>query len=227
LSPVAAPEIAPLHRLALEQLRLAAERERRVGDEVARALGTLAVEALARARALVPLPADAVAERSGRGDASHDELRGLVAAAHRREAATWRALLETGGDDAEVRLRLAAEEHGREVGGRVAALHGGAGGGPGAALDLLAATLLEGLPCEATVHIQREEPRHVAWTHAACPYQAHWTAAGVDFAGACGILSAWIRGFASGCDPTLEYRRPAALAAGDPHCEHELTVIAP
>jgi hypothetical protein len=34
-----------------------------------------------------------------------------------------------------------------------------------------------------------------------------------------------MRGVAAGLDPTVEYRRPRALALGDTSCEHALVVL--
>jgi hypothetical protein len=210
----------------LAQLLVAADRERRVADAVAEALGADAVVAVeqARRRSAVPLGEGSLPELVA-GASAHDDLADLVSRVHRREAAVWRALIDLHGDDAEVRLRLAAEEHGRAAGREAAEKLGRGTGGPSAIFDLLGAVLLEELPCESRIRITSEEPGRIAWRHSGCPYRSDWQAAGLSFQAGCGIVSAWIRGFAAGCDAGVEYRRPRAVAAGDPLCEHELAAL--
>lgn len=216
--------LGPLHELAHAQLLLAAEREGWVGDAVAAALGPDAQLALEASRAEHPLDLDASLERLVGGHEPHAVLDRLVAAAHAREGASYAALLAAGGDEAEVRLRLVAWDHGSEIGRRSAA-SSRAGSGPAVVLDLLTESLLEGLPCRASMTLVADEESRVEWRHQACPFQAAWASVDAPFELSCSVISAWIRGFAFGVDPKVEYRRPRAIARGDSWCEHELIVI--
>ena len=216
--------IGPLHQLAHAQLLIAAEREGWVADAVAAALGPDAQLALEVSRADHPLDLDADLKRLLGGRDPHAVLDSLIARSHAREGASYAALSAAGGDEAEVRLRLAAMDHGAEIGRRSAAATR-AGSGPSVVLDLLTDSLLEGLPCRAALSLVTDEPDRVEWRHHACPFQASWESVGASFELSCGVVSAWIRGFASGVDPSVEYRRPRALSRGDAWCEHELTVI--
>jgi hypothetical protein len=217
-------EIGPLHRLAHAQLLVAAEREGWIGDAVAAALGPDAQLMLEASRSEHPLEVDEDLGRLVGGRDAHEVLADLIAACHRREGASYAALLAVGGDEAEVRLRLVAWDHGAEVGRRTAAA-AKAGAGPAVALDLLCDTMLEDLPCRGSMTLLAQEPKRIAWRHDRCPYQVAWEAAGAPHALGCSVISAWIRGFASGVDPNVEYRRPRAIARGDASCEHELIVI--
>ena len=217
-------DIGPLHRLAHAQLLVAAEREGWVADAVAAALGPDAQLALEASRAEHPLDLDEDLARLASGRDAHEVLADLVGRAHSREGASYAALVAAGGDEAEVRLRLVAWDHGAEIGRRIAST-AKAGSGPGTVLDLLTESLLEDLPCRSSLTLQVDEPGRVTWRHDRCPFQAAWEAAGAPHAVACSVISAWIRGFASGVDPNVEYRRPKAIARGDAWCEHELVVI--
>lgn len=218
-----ATELAPLHARALEQLRLAAEREQATCDAVAAELGDGALATLRVARQGHPTPThERLAERLVESTDAHGLLAETIRRQLAREAAAWRALVQEHGDEAEVRLRMAAEDHGRQCGARLADEHGRGAGGPGAVLDLLSTGLLEGLPCETAGRVERESAEAVSWSHAECPYRRPWDDAGVDFTLACNVVSAWRRGFATGCDSGIEYRRPLSLAVGDGRCEHEL-----
>lgn len=217
-------DIGPLHCLAHAQLLVAAEREGWVADAVAAALGPDAQLALEASRAGHPLDLDENLARLVGGRDPHEVLADLAGRAHRREGASYATLFAIGGDEAEVRLRLAAWDHGVEIGRRTAAA-ARAGAGPATVLDLLTEALLEDLPCRSSLAIQSQEPGRVTWRHDACPFQASWEAAGAAHEVPCSVISAWIRGFASGVDPNVEYRRPRAIARGDAWCEHELVVI--
>ena len=217
-------DVGPLHRLAHAQLLVAAERESWVADAVAAALGPDAQLALEASRAEYPLELDTDLARLASGRDPHEVLAELVAACHRREGASYAALFAIGGDEAEVRLRLVAWDHGAEMGRRTAAA-AKAGSGPSVVLDLLGETLLEDLPCRSAVTLLEDEPARVTWRHDACPFQSAWETAGAPFSVACSVISAWIRGFASGVDATVEYRRPKAISRGDSWCEHELVVV--
>ena len=217
-------EIGPLHHLAHRQILLASEREGWVADAVAAALGPDAQLALEASRAEHPLELHDDLDRLVGGRDPHEVLEALVAACHRREGSSYAALYAVGGDEAEVRLRLVAFDHGTEVGRRVATA-AKCGAGPAVVLDLLSETLLEDLPCRSRLTLVSESPARVTWRHSACPFQAAWEAAGAPHALGCSVVSAWIRGFATGVDPTTEYRRPKAIARGDAWCEHELVVL--
>lgn len=217
--------LGPIHRRLHAQLVLAAERETLVADSVAIEMGPHALAAVRAARRSHPL---ALARRTleelvGCRD-PREVLADLISRFHRREGAVYSALLALGGDDAEVRLRLAAESHGRRS-GRAAIERWGRGvGGPPAVFDLLSGHLLEGMPCAAARELVADDPVRVTWTHRACPYELDWKATGTPFLPACNIVSAWVRGFAGGCDAGVEYRRRQSLAADDGRCEHELTI---
>lgn len=215
-------EIPPALRVVHGQLLLAVRREQQVGDVVATALGQDAVNVLATARRQHPLRVPSTLEEAcSLGDPA-DVLERCVQSLLQREAAGHRALLLLHGDDAEVRLRLAAFDHGVEIGRET----GPAGGllGPSGVFDALAATVLEDMPCRPRVQVLAASAGSVSWMHETCPYRHAWQRAGAEFAPACQVMSAWIRGLATGLDPTVEYRRPRALALGDQRCEHELTL---
>lgn len=214
-------EVAPALCQVHAQLLLAARREAWVGDAVAASLGHDAVSVLCAARRRHPLSIpETLADLAALGDA-HDVLERCAESLFAREAAGHRAILLLFGDDAEVRLRLAAFDHGLESGRELS----GGRRGPSGVLDGLATWLLEDMPCRSSVALLSEEPRRVRWAHARCPYRAAWQHAGAEMRPACQILSAWIRGLASGMDASVEYRRPRAIALGDDRCEHELIQI--
>lgn len=225
MSTAPADTLAPLHRLVLVQIEIAAARERATCDEVAEALGDEARECLRVARQGHPVPTPArLAERLRESGDAHGTLADGIRRQLAREAAAWRALVERFGDEAEVRLRMAAEDHGRACGARAAEEHGHGTGGPAAAFDLLGGALLEGLPCAVVARVERDTDASVSWSHARCPYEAPWSDAGVDRLVACNVVSAWRRGFTSGFDAGVEYRRPASIAAGDGRCEHAIAI---
>src|SRR5436190_24294535 len=113
--------IGPLHQLAHALLMLASEREGWVADAVAAALGPDAQLALEVTRAEHPLELDADLERLLGGRDPHAVLEDLVKRSHAREGAAYASLVASGGDEAEVRLRLVAWSHGTEIGRRKAA----------------------------------------------------------------------------------------------------------
>ncbi len=221
--PNAPVDVPPMLRLAHAQLALAAQREAWVGDVAAGALGDAAREALAAARAAHPVSVPERAEDLGDPEQASAVLESAIAAVLTREAAGHAVLLATCGDEAEVRLRLAAFEHGLECGREAGA--GQIGRGPGAAFDALAGVLLEDMPCRPHVRLVEQTPHRVRWSHGACPYGDAWKRGGVDARPACHVLSAWVRGLVQGLDPSVEYRRPRALALGDERCEHEIVVL--
>lgn len=214
-------EIPPALRGVLAQLHWAARREAWVGDAVAIALGQDALNVLATARRRHPaaIP-ESLVEACASGE-PHGVLERCVLALLIREAAGHQALLLLHGDDAEVRLRLAAFDHGVEIGRECS---GPAPLGVSGVFDALSATVLEDMPCRPRVTLVSEQPSRVRWVHEQCPYREAWNQAGVRAAPACQIMSAWIRGLATGLDSGVEYRRPRALALGDARCEHELTI---
>jgi hypothetical protein len=225
-SPVLRAFIGPLHRQAFAQVQLAHERETWVGDTVAARLGAGAERAVATARLAYPLDvADRTLEAVVGADDAHAVLLRLVARAHQREGAVYGALLARDGEEAEVHLRMAAWDHGLDCGQRARAGMGDHVQGPSAVFDLIGEHFLENLPCRAGTTLLSEQPARVTWKHDACPFQDEWDRVVVPQAAACNILSAWLRGFASGADGRVEYRRPRAIAQGDARCEHELVVL--
>lgn len=215
-------EIPPALRVVHAQLLIASRREEWVGDVVAAALGQDATNVLASARRQHPARIPATLEDACALGDPHEALDRCVQALLAREAAGQRALLLLHGDDAEVRLRLAAFDHGVEIGRELSP--GGGLLGPSGVFDALAAAVLEDMPCRPRVQLLSAAPHRMSWAHASCPYRMAWQRAGAEAASACQILSAWIRGLAAGLDPAVEYRRPKALALGDARCEHELVI---
>jgi hypothetical protein len=216
------PHATTLDHPVIAQLRLAAERERAVVDAVAAALGEEAQAAVAKARRAHPAPD---LESAAACADPHDGMAEAIAALLRREAAAHAALLQGFGDDAEVRLRLAAFEHGQECGRQIARDAAPGDSGPSAVFDLLHEHLLEELPCRTHIRMVAETPSRVRYAHASCPYARAWAAVSMPHAPACHVLSTWVRGLVHGMDPNVEYRRPKAIALGDARCEHELTLV--
>lgn len=217
--------LGPLHRQVFAQLQVAAEREAWVADSVAAKLGMMAARAVDAARVAHPLDLHGRLEDLVRDGDPHAVLSRLVAAAHQREGAVYGALIALEGDEAEVYLRLAAWDHGVEVGRRVATSQRTEVGGPSAVFDLIGETFLESMPCRSSAVLTSESAEKVTWKHDACPFAADWARTAVPQGSACNVVSAWLRGFAAGVDGTVEYRRPAAVAHGAERCEHELVVI--
>jgi hypothetical protein len=160
----------------------------------------------------------------GAGDA-HAILAELVVRSHQREAASQAALLALGGDEAEIALRLAAWDHGVELGRRIADERGLADLAPADAFDVASSVTLEDLPCRTAATVLEEDASRIGWKHDRCPYRAAWQSAGLAHAAGCNVVSAWTRGLVHGLAPTLEYRRPRAIAAGDTRCEHLIVVL--
>jgi hypothetical protein len=218
IEPVA-PALRPVHA----RLVLAMRREEWVGDAVAAALGHDALSVLAAARRAHPVHVPEDADELSTLSDPYGVVERAVAALLTREAAGHRALLLLFGDDAEVRLRLAAFDHGVETGREIAAGRGPLG--PARVFDALDAHVLEDMPCRPQASLLHEDSRRVAWAHERCPYRAAWQDAGAPMRPACQIMSAWIRGLATGLDAAVEYRRPKSVAMGDERCEHELVAI--